>query len=170
MRAAKGEMRVRARGTPWNQAKRRLKRVYLDAYLGVLAKFCWDVPESKWPADDPSQLQNEKGHRHSLGELANWCPLWQVQLTQCHNRFCWWRVARRNGLRPVINTQGESNGFAKLTEAQVIQIKKLLAIGHLTQKGIGSQFNISKSTVQDIKLGRRWSHVVLYNPDKDVAA
>lgn len=78
--------------------------------------------------------------------------------------------AHSNGLRPKINTQGENNGFSRLTEAQVIQIKQLLADGKLTQKTIGSQFNVSKSTVQDIKLGRRWSHVVLYNPDNDVAA
>ena len=78
--------------------------------------------------------------------------------------------AHSNGLRPKINTQGENNGFSKLTEAQVIQIKYLLNYSKLTQKAIASQFNISKSTVQDIKLGRRWSHVFLYNTENDIAA
>ncbi len=66
--------------------------------------------------------------------------------------------AHRNGLRPKLDNQGEKNGFAKLTEAQVVQIKKLLADG-LTQQAIAYQFNISRSTVRDINLGRRWGHV-----------
>ena len=67
--------------------------------------------------------------------------------------------AHNNGLRPILNTQGEKNGFAKLTEAEVIQIKQLLSDGKLTQKTIGSQFNISRSTVKSIKSGRRWSYL-----------
>ncbi len=67
--------------------------------------------------------------------------------------------AHSNGLRPKINTQGEKNGFAKLTEAQVRQIKQCLSQTQLTQKEIASQFNISRSTVKNIKSGRRWSHV-----------
>jgi predicted XRE-type DNA-binding protein len=72
--------------------------------------------------------------------------------------------AHSSGLRPKVDTQGEKNGFAKLTEAQVIEIKQLLAEGSLTQKTIGSQFNISRSTVKDINSGRRWGHI------KDVKA
>ncbi len=67
--------------------------------------------------------------------------------------------AHQNGLRPKINTQGKKNGFSKLTESQVIEIKHLLADGKYTQKTIGSQFNVSRSTVKNIKSGRRWSHV-----------
>ena len=67
--------------------------------------------------------------------------------------------AHSSGLRPKVNTQGENNGFAKLTEAQVIEIKQLLAEGNLKQKTIGSQFNVSRSTVKDIKSGRRWSYL-----------
>ena len=67
--------------------------------------------------------------------------------------------AHSNGLRPKLNTQGENNGFAKLTEAQVVEIKQLLAEGNLKHKTIGSQFNVSRSTVKDIKSGRSWSHI-----------
>ena len=78
--------------------------------------------------------------------------------------------AHSNRLRPVLNTQGEKNGFAKLTEAQVIEIKQLLADGKSTQKTIGSQFNISKSTVKDIKSGRRWSYLNSPLDKKDAVA
>jgi hypothetical protein len=60
--------------------------------------------------------------------------------------------------------------YAKLTEAQVRQIKQLLADGKLTQKTIGSQFNVSKGTVQDIKSGRRWSHLNYHLDKKDAVA
>ena len=78
--------------------------------------------------------------------------------------------AHSNRLRPKINTQGENNGFAKLTEAQVIEIKQLLADGKSTQKTIGSQFNISRSTVKGIKSGRRWSYLNSPLDKKDAVA
>ena len=76
--------------------------------------------------------------------------------------------AHCNGLRPKLNTQGEKNGFSKLTEAQVIEIKQLLAEGNLKQKTIGSQFNVSRETVSSIKSGRRWQEVMIL-PNKTVA-
>lgn len=74
--------------------------------------------------------------------------------------------AHSSGLRLKVNTKGEKNGFSKLTESQVIKMKQLLAEGSLTQKTIGSQFNISRSTVKDIKSGRRWGHI----PDVEAAS
>ena len=68
--------------------------------------------------------------------------------------------AHSNRLRPKVNTKGEKNGFAKLTQAQVRQIRVLLAKSSLTQKTIGSQFNVSLSTVKDIKSGKRWGHLL----------
>jgi DNA-binding XRE family transcriptional regulator len=76
--------------------------------------------------------------------------------------------AHSNGLRPKINTQGEKNGFSKLTEVQVRQIKQLLAQGKSTQKTISSQFNISRETISSIKNGRRWKEVIIL-PNKTVA-
>ncbi|MDJ0690372.1 MAG: NUMOD4 domain-containing protein [Xenococcaceae cyanobacterium MO_188.B32] len=69
--------------------------------------------------------------------------------------------AHRNGLRPKVNTKGENNGFAKLTRFTATEIKILALQGNLTQKEIATKFGVSKSTVQDIKLGRRWKHIKL---------
>ncbi len=68
--------------------------------------------------------------------------------------------AHSNGLRPEVNTQGEKNGFSKLTETQVRQIRVLLTDSNLTQKTIGSQFDVSRSTVKDIKSGKRWGRLL----------
>ncbi|NJL52917.1 MAG: endodeoxyribonuclease [Hydrococcus sp. SU_1_0] len=76
--------------------------------------------------------------------------------------------AHSNGLRPRIDTQGEKNGFSKLTKFQVMQIKHLLAEGKSTQKTIGSQFNVSRETISSIKNGRRWQEVIIL-PNKTVA-
>lgn len=67
--------------------------------------------------------------------------------------------AHSNGLRPKINTQGENNGFAKLTEIEVFQIKLMLAEGELTQSEIASMFGVSRSAIKDIKTGRTWRHL-----------
>ena len=76
--------------------------------------------------------------------------------------------AHSNGLRPRIDTKGEKNGFSKLKEFQVMQIKQLLADGKSTQKTIGSQFNVSRETISSIKSGRRWQEVIIL-PNKTVA-
>jgi DNA-binding XRE family transcriptional regulator len=68
-----------------------------------------------------------------------------------------------------VNTQGEKNGFSKLTKFQVIQIKQLLAKGKHTQKTIGSQFNILRETISSIKNGRRWQELIIL-PKKTVAS
>ena len=78
--------------------------------------------------------------------------------------------AHSNRLRPVLNTQGEKNGFSKLTEFQVIQIKRLLADGNLTHKEIGSQFGVARRTISDIKANRRWKHITVYQSQKSIAS
>jgi group I intron endonuclease len=53
---------------------------------------------------------------------------------------------------------GENNGFAKLTESQVREIKLLSASGWSYAK-IAARFDVSPSLVGFIKNGRRWGHV-----------
>ena len=104
----------------------------------------------KLPPLIETQISN---HINGCKTDANACNLEWVNASENMSH------AHSNGLRPKINTQGENNGFAKLTEAQVRQIKQLLANRQLTQKAIGSQYDVSRSTVKDIKSGRLWRHV-----------
>ncbi|AEW47209.1 putative endonuclease [Bacillus phage BCP78] len=55
-------------------------------------------------------------------------------------------------------TKGERNGFSKLTEKDVIGIKKLLAKGKY-QKEIASMYNVARSTITAINKGDTWSHI-----------
>lgn len=53
---------------------------------------------------------------------------------------------------------GSRNFFAKLTEHQVMKIKKLLAKGH-PQVAIAKRFEISQSSVSLIHVNKSWKHV-----------
>jgi hypothetical protein len=57
-----------------------------------------------------------------------------------------------------ILSTGESNANSKLTETQVIQIRKDLELNHLTPKEISAILNISYATVIAIKNRRIWKH------------
>lgn len=65
------------------------------------------------------------------------------------------RRAALNGRRPL----GEAHGLHRLTEADVRSIRCLVAAGQ-SARGIGCQFNVSKTTVLSIAAGRTWGHVV----------
>lgn len=54
--------------------------------------------------------------------------------------------------------QSKRNNGAKLTENDVIEIKRLLYSG-LPQIDISKRFNVSEAAIIDIKLKRTWSHV-----------
>lgn len=54
--------------------------------------------------------------------------------------------------------KGETNGAARLTEAQVIKIRNL-ALAGLTQKETAQRFGISQSEVSRIASRRIWKHV-----------
>ena len=54
---------------------------------------------------------------------------------------------------------GEKNSEARLTNQNVIEICELLAEDKLTLKEIGEKYNVSKSTISNIKRKVRWRHI-----------
>ena len=48
---------------------------------------------------------------------------------------------------------------AKLTEDQVIQIKRLLEDGVLTKARIARDFGVDRSLIHSIGIGKKWRHV-----------
>ncbi len=63
--------------------------------------------------------------------------------------------AYRLGLK---NKRGEKNHYAKLSDHNIKQIRRLLHT-NLMQRVIGEMFGVSQGTVSRIKNGRIWSHV-----------
>lgn len=54
--------------------------------------------------------------------------------------------------------RGERNGSSKLKDSDVIKIKKLLSEGVKSYK-IAEMFNISQSTISEIKNNKKWTHI-----------
>jgi len=63
------------------------------------------------------------------------------------------------GQKISTRTTGEKNPNHKLTESQVIEIKKLIKNG-FSDKYIQNLYQkVSNSTIQDIRLSRSWKHL-----------
>ena len=76
------------------------------------------------------------------------------------------RLARsENGKKRGRKNRGENHGGAKLTEAQVLEIKELLTNTNLSQKEIGKMFGVLNPQISSIKTGRRWSHLTSKSTD-----
>jgi hypothetical protein len=63
----------------------------------------------------------------------------------------------RDASRKGTIQHGETHCFAKLTDAQVLEIRNLL--GSKSQRKIGDRFGVSASTIDDIGKGRTWRHL-----------
>ena len=66
------------------------------------------------------------------------------------------RDCKDKGRRAI--TLGERNGNAKLTEADVLEIKALLFKG-MSQRAIANQFGVAQQLISCIKTGSLWAHV-----------
>lgn len=64
-------------------------------------------------------------------------------------------------LYPEIAPRGERGGRAKLTTAQVIEIRSLHAAGNITQQALSERFGINSSTVAKIVHRQRWAHIAM---------
>lgn len=87
---------------------------------------------------------------------------------ECGNRACCnpnhisWKTPQDNILdKNIHGTQkfGQDNYNAKMTNSQVVEIKKLIGEGRLMQKEIASIFGVAPMDVSEIKRGIRWRRV-----------
>jgi hypothetical protein len=70
-----------------------------------------------------------------------------------------WGTARENAADRVGHgtaSRGEASGMAKLTEADVHEIRRLLRQG-LSHPDIASRFNVGRTNIENIKAGRTWA-------------
>lgn len=55
--------------------------------------------------------------------------------------------------------RGEQNGKGKLTEVQVKDILQLLNEGRHTHREIAKMFNVGKTIIGNINIGKKWKHI-----------
>lgn len=67
----------------------------------------------------------------------------------------------KNGsrLRPERLSRGETNGSAKLTAAQVVEIRTIYAAGGTTTKKLGARFGVSGVLIGLIINRKNWKHI-----------
>lgn len=71
-----------------------------------------------------------------------------------------WDTPKRNQADRILHgtdNRGERSSSAKLTESQVIEIRKLR--GLMSQSKIGAMFGVRQQAVHKILTGKRWSHL-----------
>lgn len=66
-------------------------------------------------------------------------------------------ISKGRGKQP--DNKGSKHGMSKLTEKEVKQIKKLLQSKSLTQIEIAEKYNVSRTTIYEIKVKRTWRHL-----------
>lgn len=106
-------------------------------------------------------------HRFSYELHKGKIPKGLLVRHKCHNPSC------VNPEHLVVGTQadnmndcvkagrqckGETRPKAKLTEKQVVEIKSRVSMGAGT-KELSEIYGVSKSTISNIKYGRRWKHI-----------
>jgi hypothetical protein len=57
---------------------------------------------------------------------------------------------------PFRHARGETNGRAKLTQAQIPEIRVLLTAGELSLTGIGRRYGVGHEAIKAIQTGRTW--------------
>jgi len=89
------------------------------------------------------------------------CILHSCDNPKCVNPNHLSEGTHQDNMNDMINkgrhAKGEKITTSKLKENDIVEIRKLLKETNLTQKQIGKQFNIARSTISLIKSNKRWS-------------
>lgn len=107
---------------------------------------------------------NDLGH-YEVGNV--FIQLHSQNISQIdRSNFDWSKPARMRGKKHSLETltqmsqvqRGSGNANARLTENQVVEIKRMLTLG-LDRQDIADSFDVSKQAISAIATGRNWKHV-----------
>ncbi len=148
--------------------ERIMNRVEINPITG-----CWESTYS-CNASGYAQIQvNGKKmniHRTIFEALGQKIPKGSCVLHKCDNRKCCnirhlFFGTQADNIADMVSKgrqaqpNGEKHYMAKLTEKNVIKIRKLLAAKELTQDEIGELYGVAAKVISDIKTGKSWSHL-----------
>lgn len=104
----------------------------------------------------------------TTGEWPNGlCTLHHCDNPACCNPAHLWLGTNRDNTRDMISkgrdkvgyTKGEASGRAKLTESQVLEIRRLHATGGITLVQLGKQFGVHPVSIRLIVKRINWTHI-----------
>ena len=70
-------------------------------------------------------------------------------------------AGRKRRGRPSPKVQGEKHGRAKLTDDQVLAIRREHAAGGVTKQALANRHEVGRTTIRDIIYNRTWRHLPL---------
>jgi hypothetical protein len=109
-----------------------------------------------------------KAHQIAFAVTAGCLPRGQVIRHSCDNPRCVNPVhlvlgSQAENMADMVrrgrSAKGEGHSQAKLTEQQVIEIRRLRTLGY-SQRVIGVMFGVSRSAISDIASGKNWRHLL----------
>ena len=101
------------------------------------------------PSPGKAQVNHKNGVRTDNGvSNLEW-------VTRSENAKHAYRVLGVKPRRP----HGERSARAKLTDADVLELRHLYSTGNYTQKELGARFGITQTTVSSIIHGKTWGHL-----------
>ena len=112
---------------------------WVEKHRGVPMK-CDQCGTTKGNRFECANISGEYRRSNGLDDWKRLCP-------KCHKLFD--------------NRLGEGNPISKLTNEQVLEIKKLYVPRNYSQYRLAKEFNITQSAVSLIVTGKRWGHICL---------
>lgn len=147
---------------------------------------CWiyiGAPSREKSYDAPRIYDKYTGRQHPVARivykyLVKPIPKGLMVLHRCDNARCWnpkhlFLGTKQDNSRDMVLKErnyapiGEKNNRSKLKLSQVIDIKTKLARGVGTTK-LARELSINRKTIDSIKHGYSWSHVIIQNPSSGV--
>jgi len=83
----------------------------------------------------------------------------------CNPRHLWLGTINDNTQDMIkkgrkVSSKGESNGFSKLSEIQVLEIRRLYSMGKYSQTELAKMFEVTKSNIECIVHYKSWKWLV----------
>ncbi|KKK73457.1 hypothetical protein LCGC14_2893630 [marine sediment metagenome] len=101
-------------------------------------------------------------HRISYELFVGKIPKQMLILHSCDNTLCVNPKHLRVGTQKENMRDRDSrgrNGLTKLTEKNVLEIRKIYASAKISQKKLALKFNVTQATISYIVLGKTWKHI-----------
>lgn len=120
-------------------------------------------------------LLNEHGRRHVLvhrlvaeaflAKPAEACEVNHIDANRAHNHISnlEWVTSSGNRLHAYqtggLSAKGEKNGYSKLTEDGVREIRSAWPLNRTQQATLAARLGVSTATVRDVAARRTWAHI-----------
>lgn len=113
---------------------------------------------------------NCAAHRFAYEDVCGSIPVGLQACHKCDNRLCVNpahiflgtnddNMADKIRKGRARSPQGVANGRSRLTEADVVEIRRLYAVGNTTMRRLALRFDVTVGTIHEVVSRRTWQHI-----------